>query len=259
VTRHDPRTLPPQILYLDQDVLAIDKRPGMLSVPGRGAAPCALDLLPPPPADEDTPPAMSSPGPRRSPWRVVHRLDRDASGVQLYAATLAAQRHLAAQFLDHRVEKIYYALVCGYVASADGQIDLPLQFDRHAQRAVVSPRRGKPALTYFRVVERVAGHTLLECRPVTGRRHQIRAHLAAIGHPLSVDPLYGGGHEILLSQYKPDYKPNRSGEERPLISRLTLHAARITFEHPRSGQQITIEAPMPRDLRATVRQLARFA
>jgi 23S rRNA-/tRNA-specific pseudouridylate synthase len=82
--------------------------------------------------------------------------------------------------------------------------------------------------------------------------------MAAIGHPLSVDPLYGGGQAILLSHYKPRYRTNRRGEERPLIDRLTLHAARITFEHPTTRQPLTVEAPPPKDFRATVSQLARL-
>ncbi len=109
------------------------------------------------------------------------------------------------------------------------------------------------------MAQHVAGTTLLECRPLTGRRHQIRVHLAAAGHPLTVDPLYGGGQSVLLSHYKPGYRPSRRHDERPLINRLTLHAARLTIEHPRSGERMTFEAPLPKDLRATINQLARLA
>ena len=107
-------------------------------------------------------------------------------------------------------------------------------------------------------MQRLVGNTWLECRPQTGRTHQIRAHLAAIGHPLSVDPLYGGGQAVLLSHYKPGYQPNRRREERPLVNRLTLHAARIRFEHPATRQPVSFESPLPKDLRATLRQLGRL-
>jgi 23S rRNA pseudouridine955/2504/2580 synthase/23S rRNA pseudouridine1911/1915/1917 synthase len=154
---------------------------------------------------------------------------------------------------------VYYAIVVGVVAG-DGEIDLRVVFDqRHnCVRTTMLPR-GKPALTRYRVLQRLAGHTLLECHPVTGRMHQIRVHLAAIGHPLAVDPLYGGGRAVLLSHYKPDYRPSTRRPERPLIDRLTLHAAQITFEHPATGERMTLKAPPPKDLRATITQLGRWA
>lgn len=160
--------------------------------------------------------------------------------------------------MQRRVEKVYYALVNGYV-DRDGEIDLPLHFSRRSNRMEVSPQHGKPSLTHYRVAERVAGNTWLECRPATGRMHQLRAHLAAIGHPLSVDPLYGGGQAVLLSRYKPDYHPNRRRQERPLVDRLTLHAARIGLAHPATGEPVTFESPLPKDLRATLTQLGRLA
>ncbi len=225
----------------------MDKPPGVLSAPGRGGQPCAIDLL-------HGRPELAG----RESLRIVHRLDQDASGVLLYARTLQAQRHLVRQFADRKVEKVYYALVTGCVTS-DGQIGLSLVYDRRHQRVRPSAvGEGKPSLTHYRVLQRLAGNTLVECRPLTGRLHQVRAHLAAIGHPLTVDPLYGGGQAVLLSNYKPDYRPPRRHPERPLISRLTLHAARIAFVHPTTGAYLTIESPLPKDFRATIRQLGRL-
>jgi RluA family pseudouridine synthase len=189
--------------------------------------------------------------------RMVHRLDRDASGVIVLACTLEAQRHLVEQFRTRRVEKVYVALVRGFVPS-DGVIDMPIAVDRNRMTARVGGPGAKPAVTRYRVVQRVAGHTLLECHPVTGRMHQIRLHLAGIGHPLAVDPVYAGGEALWLSRHKPDYRPNRSGSERPLIARLSLHALSLTVEHPTGSGRITMEAPMPKDLRAALRQLARL-
>jgi RluA family pseudouridine synthase len=237
---------PIALLLLDPHLVAIDKPPGLLSVPGRGTEPSAIDRLRHQPTLADN-----------NALRVVHRLDRDASGVLLYARTLEAQRSLVSQFAERRVEKTYVALVAGYVPG-DSEVVRPLVFDRRQNRVTTATMGGKSALTRFRVLQRVAGNTLLECCPLTGRRHQIRAHLAAIGHPLTVDPQYGGGQHVLLSSYKPDYRQSTRREERPLIARLTLHAARIRFSHPATGDRLTVEAPWPKDFRATVTQLARL-
>ena len=242
-----PKDRPPVILHCDDDLVVIDKPSGVPSVPGRGGVASALELL-----------RQTSKFAADEPFRVVHRLDKGASGVLLYARTLPAQRRLVSQFMERRVEKVYYAMVSGYVA-ADGEVDLSLYFNSRRGRVEASARHGKRSLTRYRILERVPGNTWLECEPVTGRMHQIRVHLAAIGHPLSVDPEYGGGQPIMLSRYKPSYRVNRRGEERPLVARLTLHAAQLTFDQPTTGERLTFEAPLPKDLRATLAQLGRLA
>ncbi len=229
----------PDVLHADEWILVVNKPPGVLSVPGRGRAPTLAELLP-----------------DYAPLRIVHRLDRGASGVVVLARTVEAQRRLSQLWTERKVEKTYVALVRGFVVG-DGQIDLALSVDRDKRR-VKPDRKGQEAITHYRITERLSGHTLLECRPVTGRLHQIRVHLAAIGHPLSVDAMYGESKAILLSQYKSDYRPNRRGEERPLISHLTLHAARLAFDHPSGSGPVSFEAPMPKDFRATLQQLRRI-
>lgn len=241
-----PRPPALHLLHVDDWVVVVDKPAGLLSVPGRGAyedVPARLRALPEFAADE--------------PLRIVHRLDRDASGVLLFARGIEAQRRLVAQFMSRTVEKIYGALVTGYVTQ-EGEIDVPLGFDKRANK-VVADRRGKPSQTHYRVLERVAGNTWLECRPITGRRHQIRVHLAAIGHPLAVDPDYGGGQALWLSHHKRGYRPNRRDEERPLIDRLTLHACRLSLRHPATDDPVSYEAPLPKDLRVTLKQLGHLA
>lgn len=240
------RFTPAMLLHVDSDLLVVDKPAGVLSVPGWDR--------------EDNLPGMLRGRlglPADEPFRVVHRIDREASGVLVYARNVEAQRALVRQFEKREVEKVYWALVQGYV-EADGQVDLPLELDRSGTTARVARRRGKPSLTLYRVVERLPGNTLLECRPVTGRTHQIRVHMAAVGHPLTVDPLYGGGLAVMLSSYKSDYRKSRRHEERPLIERLTLHALRITLQHPRGTGPLTVEAPLPKDFRATLTQLRRL-
>jgi 23S rRNA-/tRNA-specific pseudouridylate synthase len=108
------------------------------------------------------------------------------------------------------------------------------------------------------VIERLPGMTLLHCFPLTGRQHQVRVHLQSIGLPLLVDPLYGNSSAFYLSSVKPNYRPSRRHEERPLIDRLTLHAEALSFTHPRTGEPVCVEAPLPKDFRATLTQLRRL-
>jgi len=237
----------PEVLYIDDHILAVHKPSGVLSVPGRGGSPSVAALLREAgtiAADEEL--------------RIVHRLDRGASGVLLLARTPDAQRVLSEQWSARRVEKIYLALVRGIVAE-DGEIDAPLHVDRERLLVRVDRKRGKPSRTPFRVVERVAGHTLLECRPITGRLHQIRVHLASIHHPLAVDLRYGGASALYLSHFKTNYRARRGHPERPLIARLTLHATQLTFDHPSGSGPMTVEAPLPKDFRATLNQLRRVS
>jgi 23S rRNA pseudouridine1911/1915/1917 synthase len=243
--RQDPPALL-RILHVDEHIIAINKPPGLLAAPGRGDTVDAPTLL------RNTPELSDNPA-----VRIVHRIDRDASGVLLYARTLAAQRSLVAQFTRRQVRKTYLAIVSGYVLD-DGEIDRNLTFDRRRQRVRVVTARGRRAITRYRILERLAGNTAVECEPLTGRTHQIRVHMAWAGHPLTVDPLYGGGRNVLLSFYKPDYRPSKRREERPLIERLTLHARRIELNHPVTGERFTVEADVPKDMTATIRQLARL-
>ncbi len=236
----------PDILHCDDALVVVNKPPGVLSTPGRGASDDVRTLLR----------GQGGIGPDET-LRVVHRLDAEASGVLVFARTLAAQRALVEQFANRSVEKTYLVLVSGYVPGP-GDVDLALTFDRRRNRVRAHPTRGKPSLTRFRLAQRLPGNTLLECQLVTGRKHQIRAHMAAIGYPLTVDPLYGGGDAVLLSNYKPDYRPSARRPERPLIDRLTLHAARIAFDHPVSGVRVRFAAPLPKDFQATIRQLERL-
>lgn len=242
-----PRPPPPQILFQDEHLLAVNKPARMLSAPGRGNTPTLADWM------------REHAGLPDEPFRIVHRLDRDASGVILFARTLSAQRRLVTQFSKREVEKVYIAMVSGFV-EGDGEVNLNLGFDKNKKFVtVVKTGRGKTARTIYRVLKRLAGNTLVECRPVTGRTHQIRVHMAAIGHPLTVDPDYGGGTAVLLSNFKPRYRLSGRHDERPLIDRLTLHAARIEFRHPADDRPMVLEAPLPKDLRATITQLERQA
>jgi len=235
-----------QVLHADRDLVVVNKPARVPAGAGRGPEPTVAGLL----ADR----AELAGGEQ---VLFVSRLDRDASGVLVCARTRNARRKLIGQFSYGRAEKVYLAIVAGFVA-ADGKVEQNLVFDRRENRVRPAVGRGSPAVTTYRIRQRLAGNTLLECRPVPDRAHQVRAHLAAIGHPLAVDPVYGGSPALLLSRYKPDYRPSARRPERPLIERLTLHAWRMTFEHPTGGQSMAFEADMPKDFRATVAQLGRL-
>jgi RluA family pseudouridine synthase len=235
-----------EILFQDDSIIVVNKPAGVLSVPGRGEAVTIVELL----RRQKLIPAGVEP-------LIVHRLDRGASGVMVLAKTTEAQRRLSAQWAARTPEKTYLALASGRIETP-GEVDLPLSVDREKAKVRVDRRKGKPSLTRYRVVEIVGGQTLLECVPVTGRLHQIRVHLAAIDHPLLVDAKYGGARRFMLSRYKFAYRPNRRGEERPLIARLTLHAWRLTFDHPAGTGRVSFEATIPKDLRASITQLRRL-
>jgi 23S rRNA pseudouridine1911/1915/1917 synthase len=179
------------LLHVDRDLVVVDKPAGVPATGGNSNESNLIDLIGALPEFAD-----------EGPVRVVHRLDKEASGVMVYARTLPAQQQLVRQFMARTVEKVYTAIVGGYVLE-DGEIDAPLLFDQRSGRGRVAAQRGKPARTRYRIVQRLGGNTVLECRPLTGRTHQIRIHLAALGHPLAIDPLYGSGHSIMLSSLKP--------------------------------------------------------
>ena len=241
-----PRPPEPKLLFLDEDMLVVDKPAGYLSAPGRGDAPCVLDALRAMPELPDD-----------APLRIVHRLDRDASGLLCVARTRQGQRGLVGQFMDRVVEKAYHAIVLGVIPDA-GQVNAPISWDDREGRSRIGGRRAKPSLTRYAPLEALFGHTLVECQPVTGRTHQIRVHMAHYGHPLAVDPDYGGASELRLSDLKTNYHASTRRPERPLISRLTLHAARLGLRHPISGEPQAFESPWPKDFRAAVTQLRRL-
>lgn len=232
-----------EVLLEDEHLLAVNKPAGLLTVPGRQGGVSVREVV------------ARFTGIGRA-LLLVHRLDRETSGILLLAKTTATQRALARQFQNRQVAKEYLAIVQGAPADDGGVIRAPLApHPGVAGRMVVSKNQGRPCETHWQVVERLGGVTLLRCRPLTGRQHQIRVHLESIGLPLLVDRLYGHSAAFCLSGVKPDY---RRHEERPLIDRVTLHAEALTFGHPNGGSRMRLEAPLPRDFRATLAQLRKL-
>ncbi len=224
-----PEALPVHILYEDDAVIAIDKPAGVVVHAGAGAHEGTLvnRLV-------HHFESLSKVGGDLRPG-IVHRLDRGTSGVLLVARTDAAHRALAAQFANRTVEKTYLALVQGRIAAESGRIDKPITRDP-ARRIRMTARlgHGREAHSEYRVRQRFTHHTLLEVRIGTGRTHQIRAHLASIGHPVAGDRVYGA-------------RPMAS-----LPDRFFLHAWRISFISPATDEQVTVEAPLPPDLSAVL-------
>jgi 23S rRNA pseudouridine1911/1915/1917 synthase len=227
-----PEDLPVEVLYEDAAVIAVNKPADMVVHAGAGRRMGTLvnallhrfGKLP-------EAGGVERPG-------IVHRLDRGTSGVLLVARTDAAHRNLAAQFASRTVEKVYLALVCGVVKGAAGRIDKAIARDKvRRTRMTVRTATGRHAITEYRVLERFAAHTLLEVRPGTGRTHQIRVHLASIGHPVAGDRLYGA--------------PATSGRH----GRFFLHASRISFDSPENGERVKVTAPLPEELQDWVQGL----
>src|ERR671925_127603 len=224
------------ILYEDADLLVINKPAGLLVIPDRWDAskPTVVKLARAYLNAQATAKGMIAAEPPRI-W-VVHRLDRDTSGVLILAKTDRVHAALSQQFEHGEVLKTYLALVSGQGVRADGVIRLPI--GPHPQRPglmAIQRRHGKSALTRYSVLERFRSFTLLDVRPQTGRTHQIRVHLRAIGHPLAIDQLYGDREALLLSALKPSYRPKAGEEERPIMARLTLHAQALELTHPGHG------------------------
>ena len=243
-----PTALP--ILLDSSDYVAIDKPAGLAAIPGRAEPDSVLDRL----AAQTGLPSRGKDDPR---LRVVHRIDKETTGVMLFAKHIAAQRHVSHQFQNNTVSKEYLALVYGRLAEDEGLIKT--QIGNHAtqrDRMAVLRRGGRPAITGWRVEQRFKSFTLVRVFPKTGKTHQIRVHLAHLGHPLAVDPIYGSDEPVLLSQHKRNYRPTRGEDERPLLSRLGLHAASLTFTNV-AGEAVTVAAPLPKDFRATLNQLGK--
>ncbi|MEM7260637.1 MAG: RluA family pseudouridine synthase [Planctomycetota bacterium] len=191
---------------------------------------------------------------------VVHRLDRGTTGVLLFARHRDAQVALREQFRLRTVQKSYLALVQGIPAEPQGLIEVELLPDpRHLGKMRTARRGGKECRTEYEVIETFRDHAWVQLRPHQGRTHQIRVSLEAIGHPCAIDDLYGSSEPILMSRYKRNYRTGRGREERPLLGRLPLHAATLELDHPGTGERMTIEAPLPKDLASTLRQLRKWA
>ncbi len=188
----------------------------------------------------------------------VHRLDAETSGVVLFAKTKPALDYLSGQFQSKTVEKRYLALVVGSPENDAFVVDQPLIEDEHQRgRMRISSRHGKAAESEFRVLERFGTFTLVECRPLTGRNHQVRLHLANEGWPVLNDAVYGNETKLMLSAFKRGYKGR--DDEKPLMEQLALHAGDLILKHPETKEPMTIHAELPHEFEVALKYLRKFA
>lgn len=232
-----------EVLYRCEDWLAINKPPGLLSIPDReGNAPSAKSLL-----EQELGKVYT-----------VHRLDKDTSGVLVFALHPEAHQTLCGLWEGRDIEKHYWGLVKGKMLHAAGSIDVPLK--EHPGKAVkmMTHAQGKPSLTEYKVLENFAQYSWLDLQIHTGRMHQIRVHLQYLGHPIVADPLYGDGQPLFLSSLKKNFKLSQAlDNEKPLLNRLALHAHRLRFTY--QGAAVDLEAPLFKDLRASLQQLQKWS
>ena len=233
-------------LHEDDAIIAVDKPAGLLTIPDRH--------------DTEIPSLHKLLEARRGErlW-VVHRLDKETSGVLLFARSEESHRELSQLFAEGGVGKFYVGLVGGRVEPESGSIDAPIAEHPTVRGKMVVNRRGKPSLTDYRVVEQWPLFALVQFQLHTGRTHQLRVHMSYLGHPFVADAVYGNGKPFLLSSIKRGYSMSgKDEEERPLLSRVALHAYRIVL--PRAdGSMLEIEATLPKDISACVNQLNKWS
>ncbi len=227
--------IPLSIMYEDEDIIVVDKPAGMVvhPAPGHHGGTLVNALLY---HVKD----LQGIGGEERPG-IIHRLDKDTSGLIVVAKNDIAFRNLQRQFKERRVRKVYVALVEGHLQPRVGRIEAPIGRDKRNRKRMAVVPSGKEAVTEYHVIRYYPSHTLVEAHPITGRTHQIRVHFAFIGHPLAGDTLYGHRKQLL----------------RPELKRHFLHARTIGFYHPRTEEWMEFRAEMPQDLQKVLARLAK--
>lgn len=231
------------IIFENDDLIALNKPSGLLSVPDREGKEISLKNL----LNE-----------KCGKIFVVHRIDRGTSGLIIFAKNESSHSFLSKQFEERKTEKIYLGLVLGSLLNKKGAIDSPIAEHPAKNGSMIVHRKGKESLTDYVVLEDFGKYSWLQFQIHTGRTHQIRVHMKDIGHPVAADELYGDGKPILLSSIKYKFKLSKNEEEeRPILNRLALHSQKLKFIDT-SGKALELEAPLPKDLKATLQQLTKW-
>lgn len=231
------------VLLENETLVAVNKPAGLLTVPGRDGKELSLKQL------------LAN---KYGEIFTVHRLDRDTSGIVVFAKNEQAHKHLSQQFATRETSKIYKGLVLGNPAQNSGIINEPIAEHPVKKGLMTVFKKGKESITEYEVEEKFRLFTLMQFKILTGRTHQIRVHMKFLGHPIVCDELYGDGKPVFISQIKSRYKISQAEEtERPILNRLALHAWQLSFKNI-NGERIDLEAPLPKDLKATLQQLHKW-
>lgn len=234
-----------ETLYEDDDLVIVNKPSGILVIPDR--------------FDEELPSLNRILAEKyKQHMYVVHRLDRGTSGVICFAKNEETHKYLSKLFNEHNIEKYYIGLVSGRVLTKEGSIDSGIMEHPTQRGKMVVNKKGKASLTDYKVLEEWPLYTLVGFRIHTGRTHQIRVHMQSIGHPIVGDELYSDGKPFFLSDIKKKYVSSTKSEERPLLSRLALHASKLVFKKA-DGKEVVAETELPKDMAACVKQLNKWA
>ena len=227
-----------QIIFQNENLIAVNKPSGVLTIPDRMGNISLKNYLQEAFGEIYT----------------VHRLDRETSGVVVFAKNETTHKQLSQLFEGREVEKYYLGLVLGKIVEQKGTIDVPIMEHPVTKGLMVTNKKGRPSQTDYEVLETLRFFSWLQFQIHTGRTHQIRVHMKHLGHPIVCDELYGDGKSIFLSSLKKKFKLSKDEElERPILSRLALHSYRLKFEL--NGNRFDLAAPLPKDLKACLQQL----
>lgn len=233
------------IIWEDDNYLVLNKKAGVLSIPDR--------------YHDDKVNLFSLLVHYRGVIYPLHRLDKDTSGLMIYAKNEEAHKRMSELFEDRKIYKEYSAILTRTPFKENGIIETNLAASLHKKDQMVVSKKGKFAITEYEVIESFQDFSLCKIVIRTGRQHQIRVHMAHLGHPLAIDKKYGVKTEIFAQDLKSKkFNPNRRGESKPLMSRHSLHAFKIGFAHPFTNEKMMFEAPYPKDFKALLNQLRKW-
>ena len=229
------------IVFENEDFIAVNKSAGMLTIPDRH--------------DETQLSLYKILSQQYGKVFIVHRLDRDTSGLVLFAKNETSHKYLSQLFEKRNIEKIYIGIVRGSLPGKTGSINEPIAEHPFHKGEMSINKKGKPSLTEYKVLEDHGIYSAVQFNIHSGRTHQIRVHMKFAGHPIACDAIYGDGNPILLSSFKKKYKLSKAEEEeRPLLNRLALHSYQLNFKDADKNMH-TLKAPVPKDIKALLQQL----
>lgn len=230
------------IIAEDENLVAINKPSGLLSIPDREGKDISLKQI------------LKT---KYGEIFTVHRLDKETSGIIVFAKNEQTHKHLSQQFEARETQKIYQGLVLGSPTQESGVINEPLAEHPSKKGLMTVHKKGKESITEYQVLENFKSYSWMQFRILTGRTHQIRVHMKFLEHPVVCDNLYGDGKPVFISKLKNRYNLSQSEEqERPILNRLGLHSYQLNFKTIK-GEKYNLEAPLPKDLRATLNQLGK--